>query len=129
MPKRPALRLYFFAALMSNAPLMFLILLLTFQDPSALPGQIIKPLLFSVMFAGSALSSYVLAKRVVQSLPVLGLGVGSLAYLVHIAYTLLFYREYMTLGGSWPILAFVAGGMAGAELGSILRSRNAKQRG
>jgi len=125
MSKRPGLSVYLIAAFMSNAPLMFLVLALTFIEPAVLMGYqlLLQVLFFSVMFSGAMLASYLLVRRFVQRPQALGLATGSLAYAIYTIYTIFLYRDLMILGGYWPILAFLSGGIAGAQLRHMMHSR------
>jgi hypothetical protein len=125
MSKRPGLSIYLVAALLSNTPLMFFVLILTFIEPTVLIGHqvLLQLLFFCVMFSGAALAGYLLVRRFVQRTQVLGLTTGSLAYVIYMIYTILFYRELMVLGGYWPILAFLSGGIAGAQLRHMVHRR------
>lgn len=122
---QPGIRVYLVAALLSNTPLMFLVLVLTFIEPMVLFGNLLffQVLFFSVIFLGAALSGYLLVRRFVQRPQVLGLTTGSLAYVIYMVYAIFLYRELMVLGGYWPILAFIAGGVAGAQLREMIRKR------
>jgi len=104
---------------------MFFVLILTFIEPTILMGYqlLLQVLFFSVMFSGAALASYLLVRQFVQRPQALGLATGSLAYVVYMIYTIFLYRELMVLGGYWPILALLSGGIAGAQLRDILRKR------
>jgi hypothetical protein len=128
MSKRPGLSIYLVAALLSNTPLMFFVLILTFIEPTVLIGHqvLLQLLFFCVMFSGAALAGYLLVRRFVQRTQVLGLTTGSLAYVIYMIYTILFYRELMVLGGYWPILAFLSGGIAGAQLRHMVHRRKSR---
>jgi len=124
MSRQLGLRVYLIAALLGNSPLMFLVLLLTFE-PAILFGNqpFFQALFFSVMFVGAALSSYLLVGRFIYRPHVIGLATGSLSYVVFFVYNVFLYREYMVLGGSWPVLAFISGGIVGGLLRDMVRKR------
>lgn len=113
---------YVAAALLSNAPLMFLVLFLSFFERSLLLENLLlfQIVFFAVMFGGTALSSFLVVRRFVQRPEALGLATGSLGFAIYFVYTIVFYRDYMMLGGFWPIVAFMLGGLSGAQLNRLL---------
>jgi len=125
MSEQPRVGIYLIAALLSNVPLLFLILFLTFIDPIILLENplFFQILFFATMFGGAAVSSYFLVRRFATRSQVLGLVTGSLSYPIYLVYNLLFYRGYMVLGGYWPLIAFISGGIAGAQLRHMVHGR------
>ena len=113
---------YVAAALLSNAPLMFLVLFLSFFETSLVSNNLLffQGLFFAVILGGTLLSSLLVVRRFIHRPEALGLATGSLGYAIYFIYTIVFYRDYMVLGGFWPIVAFMLGGLSGAQLNRLL---------
>jgi putative membrane protein (TIGR04086 family) len=120
---QPGIGVYLASALLSNAPLMFLILALSF-DPVLVSGQsdLLQVASFAIMFGGAGVSSYFVAKRFAQRREIHGIIVGCVSYAVYFAYSLFFYQGYALASGFWPLAAFILGGAVGARSSSILQT-------
>ena len=122
---QPGLGVYLVAGLLSNVPLMFLVLFLTFFEPKLLSDYMLyfQVLFFSVMLGGAALSGYFVVRRFMDRPQILGLVTGSLGYVIYFVYSFMFYGDYMVLGGFWPMVAFILGGASGGQLSKLMNKR------
>ena len=123
---RLSIRIYLTAAFLSNAPAMSLVFFLTFLERTFLVNHflLLQIVFFLVMFAGAALAGYLVVRRFRTQPPALGLATGSLSYVINLVYTIFLYREYMVLSSYWPFLAFVFGGVVGAQLSGMFQKRH-----
>lgn len=123
--KEPGIKMYLVAALLGNVPVMFLVFLLTFPELTVLNNYplLIQASFFSLMFLGAASAGYLIVRRFPTRPSVLGLTTGALSYVINTLYAVILYRDFMALGGYWPLLAFVSGGVIGSQLRELVRKR------